>query len=357
MLRLGLGVLSLATVVLAVGCAAPCVDDGLGQEQCPDDADAGDDGTGSESTGNDGEGGSETGEGGGMTCDLLRLDLTPQTPTIILLVDQSGSMDAPFDMTNRWDAVQQTLLDPNDGVVTTFQSDVRFGLSLYTSNDGNMGGACPLLDETAPAIDNYDNIETVFVNSGGPQGDTPTGESLAVVADGLSMDPAPGAKYVVLATDGEPDTCVQPDPEEGQPDSVMAAEEAYAKGVSTFIISVGEDISEGHLQDMANAGAGVQPGDPDATFYKALDQQSLLDAFNEIIQGVRDCRIDLDDPIIPAKANLCDVMVNGMEVPFDDPNGWQVNTSTEIELTGQSCSDIQEGDVTIEMECDCDALE
>lgn len=356
MLRLGLGVLSLATVVSAAGCAAPCVDDGLGQEQCPDDADAGDDGTGTESTTDEG-GGSESGTGGGMTCDLLRLDLTPQTPTIILLVDQSGSMDAAFDMTNRWDAVEQTLLDPMDGVVTTFQSEVRFGLSLYTSNNGNMGGACPVLDETPPALDNYDNINTVFTNSGGPAGDTPTGESLAVVAGALAMDNAPGEKYVVLATDGEPDTCEQPDPQEGQPESVMAAQDAYANGVSTFIISVGEEISEAHLQDMANAGQGVQQGDPDATFYQALDQQSLFDAFTEIIQGVRDCRIDLDDPIIPDKANLCDVSVNGMDVPFDDPNGWQVNTSTEIELVGQSCTDIQEGDVTIEMECDCDALE
>jgi hypothetical protein len=349
-------VLGLGVFVTHAGCATPCVDDGLGQEYCPEDdsgAEAGDTGTTSET----GSGNDESGTGGGGTCDLFRLDLTPQTPTIVLLVDQSESMTAAFDMTDRWAAIQTTLLDPQDGVVTNLQSEVRFGLSLYTSNDGDMGGACPILTETPPALNNFDDIDTVFQNSGGPQGDTPTGESLAVVADALSMDQAPGEKYVVVATDGEPDTCAEPDPQNGQGLAVMAAQDAYAKGVKTFIISVGDDVSNDHLQDMANAGAGVQMGDPDATFYKALDQQALLDAFNEIVQGTRDCRIDLDMAIIPDKANLCAVNVNGMDLLLDDPDGWQVNTSTEIELVGQACTDIQEGDVTIEMDCDCTALE
>ncbi len=350
------GGLGFGALTLGVGCASPCVDDGIGQKQCPAD-DGGNEAGETDTTGDTGADHGETGAGEGGTCDLFRLDLTPQTPTIVLLVDQSESMTAAFDMTDRWSAIQTTLLDPQDGVVTNLQSEVRFGLSLYSSNDGDMGGMCPILTETPPAIDNFDNIDMVFQNSGGPLGDTPTGESLAVVADALSMDAAPGEKYVVVATDGEPDTCAEPDPQNGQGLAVMAAEDAFAKGVKTFIISVGDDVSNDHLQDMANAGAGVQMGDPDATFYKALDQQALLDAFNEIVQGTRDCRIDLDMAIIPDKADLCTVAVNGMDLPLDDPNGWEVNTSTEIELVGSACTDIQEGEVTIEMDCDCAALE
>jgi hypothetical protein len=348
--------LAFIAVALAGGCATPCVDDGLGQKHCPADDDGGNEAGETGTTGDSGDDHGETGTGGGGTCDLFRLDLTPQTPTIVLLVDQSSSMTAAFDTTNRWDAIQATLLDPQDGVVTNLQAEVRFGLSLYTSTDGDMGGACPLLTETAPALDNLANIEMVFQQNG-PVDETPTGESLAVVADALSMDASPGEKYVVLATDGEPDTCAEPNPQNGQALAVMAAQDAYAKGVKTFIISVGEEVSNDHLQEMANAGAGVQMGDPDATFYKALDQQALLDAFNEIIQGTRDCRIDLDMAIIPEKANLCTVAVNGMDLDLDDPHGWEVNTSTEIELVGDACGDIQEGEVTIEMSCDCAALQ
>jgi hypothetical protein len=340
----------------AQGCAQPCIDDGLGQMNCPEGADAEADGTGSSSEA-DATADEETGEGEGMTCDLFSLDLTPQTPTIVLLVDQSESMTAAFDTTDRWTAIRDTLLDPMNGVVTTLQDEVRFGLSLYSSNDGHMGGTCPILTETPPALDNLPAIQMVFDDSGGPLGDTPTGESLALVAAALAMDQAPGDKYVVLATDGEPDTCAMPDPQMGQPESVMAAQEAFAQGIETFVISVGEEISEMHLQDLANAGAGVQAGDPDAPFYMALDQQALLDAFTEIVQGVRDCQIDLVDPIFPDKANLCTVLVNMEEVPFDDPNGWQVNAEDEIELVGTACTSIQEGEVTIEMECDCSAIQ
>jgi hypothetical protein len=286
---------------------------------------------------------------------VLSLDLTPQTPTIVLFVDQSLSMDLDFDMTTRWEAVLTTLLDPQDGVVTTLQSEVRFGLSLFTTEMLD-GGMCPFLTETPPALDNLDAIDTLLT-SNMPVGQTPTGESLEAVANTLAMDATPGDKYIVLATDGEPDTCAQPDPNEGQPQAVAAAEHAYDLGIRTFVISVGDDISDQHLQDMANAGTGVQDGDPDAAFYKALDQQALLDAFNEVVQGARDCRINIGDPILPDKADLCTVQVNGDDVPFDDPDGWEVDTPTRIELLGAACDAIQDGDVSIAMECDCAALE
>ena len=161
----------------------------------------------------------------------------------------------------------------------------------------------------------------------------------------------------MLATDGEPDTCLEPNPQNGQEEAVAAAEQAFAMGIKTSIISVGADVSAAHLQDMANAGAGVQAGDPDAPYYQALDQQSLLDAFNEIINGDRSCQIALMDAVKPALAGECTVMVNMSEVPYDDPNGWQLNDPNEIELVGSACDSIQDGDVSVEMVCDCEALE
>jgi hypothetical protein len=354
----GLWTFALGIATTLSACADPCVDDGLGQKGCPADADQDGSGEGS-GTGTEAEAsGSESGEAEGMTCDLLRLQLEPKTPTMLLLVDQSGSMDAAFDinMTTRWEAVRATLLDAMNGLVAQFESEIRFGLALYTANWDQGPVECPLLIETPPAIDNYDEIVASFDGSGGPQGDTPTGESVATVAMSLAADPDPNEKYIVLATDGEPDNCEDPDAD-GKPGAVMAVQGAYADGIETFIISVGDEVSDAHLQEMANAGAGVQPGDPDATFYKALDQQALFDAFNEIIQGVRNCEIMLDQAIKPELANLCTVTVNGDELPLDDPDGWRVNSSVEIELIGMACANIQEGVVTVEMSCDCSALE
>ena len=63
----------------------------------------------------------------------------------------------------------------------------------------------------APKLDNYDDINQVFQESA-PEGYTPTGESLSLVLDILSEDPSEYEKIVVLATDGEPNTCAQLQP-------------------------------------------------------------------------------------------------------------------------------------------------
>ena len=359
----------LVVPTIATGCASPCVDDGLGQKFCPtddgadgEDADDQDDGTGDD---DDDVGDSDTdddpgdGNGDGESCPLLDVNLSPQSATVVLLVDQSGSMTEEFDTVTRWEAVQTTLIDPTTGVVATLQEDIRFGLSLYTGYPNN---ECPALTEAAPALNNYDAISTLFEQAT-PANDTPTGESLEAVATALAADPTPGEKHIVLATDGEPDSCDVPNPtspadiEAARTLSVAAAASAFSNGIRTSVISVGGDIARTHLQDVANAGAGVAPGNPDAPYYQALDQQSLVDAFRDIISGVRECTLSLEEALVPSRADDCVFTINDAVVDYDEANGWHLASPTEVELTGSTCDAIQEGAVTIQMECDCDALE
>lgn len=336
------------------GCADPCLDDGLGQKFCPPaDTEAA---TGSETLG-DGDG-DEMGEtfttmeaGETEGCPLLDVILVPQTPTLVLVVDQSLSMDQDFGGDTRWNVITNVLIDPNMGIVPQFADEMRLGLTLY-SWDSMGGGECPFLTEVPPALDNAAAIEMTMSQSL-PLGETPTGESLEIVWQQLDAIQEPGRKFIVLATDGEPDTCAVPNPQEGQPESLAAVNAAYAAGITTFIISVGDEVSEGHLQDMANAGQGVQMGDPDAPFYLALDQAALVDAFGDILAGVRSCQLDLDTALTPEDAATCDVEINGTVVGLDDPNGWQLNTPTEIELLGTSCDALQMGTSSVQMECAC----
>jgi hypothetical protein len=335
------------------GCAEPCLDDGLGQKFCPDadtEAATGDtiagDGDGDTSETND----SNDTEG----CPLLDVILVPQTPTMVLLVDQSTSMNEILsDNETRWNVITNVLIDPNTGIVPQFAASMRLGLTLYSSIDGNTtGNECPLLVEVAPALDNAAAIDSVMSMSM-PVGETPTGESLDVVWQQLDALDVPGRKYIVLATDGEPDTCVMPNPQEGQPQSLAAAQAAFAAGIETFIISVGADVSDMHLQEMANAGKGVQMGDPNAPFYLALDQAALVDAFSDILAGVRSCQLDLDSALTDADAANCSVEVNGTIVPLGDPNGWQLNNPNEVELLGTACDALQTGTSSVQMECAC----
>ena len=275
-----------------------------------------------------------------------------QTPTVLLLIDQSGSMTEDFGGTDRWGAVYDALLDQNDGLVPDLEDKIRFGMALYTSFDGNEGGECPVITATVPALNNYAAIEASY-DAAKPEDETPTGESIAAVTPTLVMDPSPGNKVIVLATDGEPDTCAEPNPQNGQQASVEAAAAAFEQGVRIYVISVGDEVSDQHLQDVANAGVGVGQGDPDAPFYKANDADALAAAFAEIVEGVRDCKLDLDGKVAEGGEAECKVSVNDVPVPYGTEDGWQLNGPSEIELVGGSCDAIQDGDVEVSIECAC----
>jgi Mg-chelatase subunit ChlD len=363
-------VLALASMS-SMACADPCFDDGLLQGGCPED-DAGasaTDGTDTNvdsgtrtvtatesdtATVTDTDPSAGTATGGMYECPELDILLEPQTPTIQFVVDQSGSMEEDFGGLTRWDAVYNTLVDPIDGVVSQLQSEIRFGLSLYTGDTTT----CPAIEQLAPELDSLAMI-TGLLDASAPDGETPTGESFALATETLVADDFEGDKLLVLATDGEPDTCALPNPmtqeerDAARAASVEAVEAAYAAGFRTFVVSVGAEVATDHVQDLANAGVGNDPGDTDATFYQALDQQGLTDAFAAIVSGLRDCKLDLSEPLEDQLAGSCDLMVNGASVPYNDPNGWQLDGEFAVELVGDTCDGIQEGVVAIEMTCEC----
>lgn len=304
-------------------------------------------------------GGSQGGSGGG--CADVSVTIEKQVPTVVLLIDQSGSMTAAFPGGTRWDVLRAALMDPAMGVVKALENDVRFGLALYSGQDANP--VCPLVEQVPIAIGNYDAINTVY-SAAFPIEDTPTGESVDAVTAVLDPFAEPGPKVIVLATDGEPDTCLYKDPAPGSPEaeearqvSIAAVQAAFAKDIRTFVIAVGDDVSNAHLQDVANAGVGNPVGGADnAPFYKPTDQQALIDAFNEIINGVRSCVFTLNGKVDPMYADQGDVVLDGAELAYNDPNGWKLNNESEIELIGTACEQIQTGEHTLTVTFPCGAV-
>jgi von Willebrand factor type A domain-containing protein len=289
------------------------------------------------------------------TCAKVEVKFEKRIPYVVLLVDQSGSMTADFGNGTRWSVLHDALLNPNDGIVTKLDEDVRFGLALYTSMNGYEGGTCPLVTGIEAEFGTYTAIKTLY-DASEPIEDTPTGESILAVAEQLQKIylSVPTPKVIVLATDGEPDTCEQPDPENGQEKSIEAAKAAWQMGISTYVISVGDEVGLGHLQDMANAGQGLEVGGgQNAPFYQALDQDQLYDAFDTIINGVRDCVFTLDGNVVPGYEDQGKVVLDGESLPQDDPNGWKLNSSNEIQLLGEACEKIQNGEHELDVEFPC----
>jgi hypothetical protein len=285
--------------------------------------------------------------GGSPDMECGRIEVTAElvVPTVELLIDQSGSMTEDFGGVPRWEAMKSALVGAG-GVVTQLESRVRFGASLYT----NTGGTCPQLTAEGAAMDNRVAIDTLITSHPVPtDGDTPTGESLRALVSALG---APTAHTViVLVTDGDPDTCAAPDwdLDAAKLVAVEAARDAYAAGFPVYVLSVGGDTTAAHMQDVANAGAGVMSG---ATYFRADTAVQLADAFRSIIRGARECRFTLSGTVVDAAAGQ--ITLGGTALGAAD---WHLVDAHTIELVGAACDTFKDtDDITLAASFACGSI-
>lgn len=289
-------------------------------------------------------------------CAAMVLEAEFGIPTVVLLVDQSGSMTTRYSgRRSRWDVLRDALIDPTSGVVTEWQDTYRFGLTLYTNDTST--AACPDLTTVPPALTNRDAIAEVY-NNARPRAETPTGESIQAVTQELLAFDEPGPKYIIVATDGEPDTCAQPNPQNGQPEAVAAAQEAYNAGITLYFLSVGAGtVSEAHMQDMANAGVGNPiGGSQNAPFYEAGDATELAAAFDAITAQLLTCDLNVNGEIAPEAVSTGVIYLDGNRLVLDDPDGWTWVDQNSFRLQGAACTEAQRaGDHTVTAEFGCEA--
>jgi len=308
--------------------------------------------------GDDGSAGDDGGVGGDACVDL-NVTLDRKTPTILVLVDRSGSMtsNAFGDAGTRWDALKRVLLD--GGVIQNLQGEVDFGLSMYSN--ANPASGCPNLIGVPYARNNFDAIRAVL----GPAGtapDTPTGESILRIAgitdagltDGglAALDAGGGEKVILLVTDGDPDYCGNPrandpplDPGEVQRAkdiAVASAQRAFSAGIKTYVLAIGDEVATTHQQEMANAGLGLPLNAADAApFFRPSDPAQLVAQITQIITGARSCTYALNGRVQPGFEAQGTVLLNGTRLVFGDPNGWRLNSPSEIELVGEACRTVR----------------
>jgi hypothetical protein len=208
-------------------------------------------------------------------------------PVVMVLIDGSSSMFEP--RTSYWDPAYEALMDPADGALTTYADRIRFGLAVYQGSkmpSTEANPACATLSVSSIASDNRAAIDVVYKGVGdaytvGQKWETPTGHAVNRVTATLNAyDPDPaGPKYIVLVTDGNPNTCATVDPQCGQDLAVKAVQDARLAGIRTLVLGMGDilTVNSGceptvmpcgteHLQDMANAGLGLGVGMPPVNY-------------------------------------------------------------------------------------------
>jgi hypothetical protein len=283
-----------------------------------------------------GSGGGNNGGGGGggadASCASVNFMATQVIPSIQLVIDRSGSMGQLISSNmTRYQAMREALVG-STGVVASLQSKARFGASLYSSDT-----PCPRLYHT-PTRDlmNFQQVQQL-IDSQGPAGNTPTPGAIDQTVAGFAANPPPmgSPPIIVLATDGLPNDCAGGDT---QAQSVTSAQNAFTAGIRTFVLGIA-GVNDSFLQQMANAGQGIQQGQTAAKYYTATSPAELKTAFEQIIGGVVSCELNINGTVDPALASGGSVKLNGMDLTYG--TDWEVVNGTTIRLLGQACDTLK----------------
>lgn len=285
-------------------------------------------------------------------------------------------------------------------------SAVRFGFSAYT---GQMGDAvCPTLVPVLPALGNYAAIAATYNALVAPvKGANPTRRALDLVGKLLMADNAPGDKFILLVTDAQPDYCDAGD-DLCPADSVVGGlQMLYAAKIPTFVFGVSSPlttISAATLQAFANGGAGqpvlapLDSGTTSAAFYAACqgvpdwaadlaatgktsaagqsvgnyaasggtatlykpdpaNQQAFINQISSALAGVKSCVFDLGNQVMINLDLLswAHVLIEGNQVPLN--TGWQMNSSTQLQLIGDACATWRKPEsTTIAFQFPCESI-
>lgn len=368
-------------------------------------------GAGADSNGGSGPLGGQTGNsGGGLNlgggeggssgaCQEDKQDFTPKTPSVLLLVDRSGSM---FEG-NLWDPLKAALIGPtgtaDKPVVEALQDQVRFGFTSFTGANST----CPLeLSPEVPfALGNFEAIRTNYAGLKKlDNGETPVAAAFRKARELLAKEPANADKYILLATDGDPDFCDNGDVVCRSDAAVYEIELTAKAGIKTLVLGLkyGDKTKDEVLQAYANAGAGLpatllaaapqtlnvfnncnsvnqwKTWDPAVTLdqngrktlatYKegmncatetcapfftpdATSTAKLREQLQSVLSGVRSCKFALDAKIEVDRTKLGDatIVIQGKTLPLvpdlkdTTTAGWKMNEANEIEIQGQYCTD------------------
>ena len=276
----------------------------------------------------------------------------------MLLLDRSGSMlDDGGNGQTRWDVVVDALIGPG-AVVTEREDSIPFGAAVY---DIASGVACPAVVTTDPELDNHGTIRQ-FLRDNGPRGGTPTGEAMSEMARRFPVVNTP--RVIVLATDGEPDTCENPnanDPpiipaelEEARERSRQGVRDAYNLGIQTFVLGIAlERETLDHLDELARLGVGQDASSGSESAYSARTPEELLSAFGTIIERVRACQFVVDAEVNVERASEGTVILNDQTLLHE--TDWRLTNDRTLELLGDSCETFKnEAAPSLEASFPCD---
>jgi hypothetical protein len=296
---------------------------------------------------------------GGIACVPGIIALTKAQPTIMFVIDRSGSMGRHFGngQGTRWEILGSAL----SATLPSVDQAMAIGALIYPKGGQGNGATCavPAAPDLAPATGHVSLLLTLMSFTS-PGGSTPTAAAMDTAAALLvNVRAASTARALVLATDGGPDCNDALDPStcrcvngmqscKGKSsrclDDVRTEERiaaALAVGLPTYVIGIqdeGDDSLTDVLDAMADAG-GRPKLDGGQHYYAARSEGELTSALAVIRDQVGACVYLASS--VPDPQGSITVSLGGVTIPYD-PAGiegwsWADQSNGEIVLAGSAC--------------------
>ena len=292
-----------------------------------------------------------------MNCGLKRYDLERRPGDLLLILDRSGSMLDTIPVNGvpaqKWMEAVAAL----DAVIKKTEATVSWGLKVFPIDN-----ACAVSDvaEVPVALNNHDKImASVMLNASLQGARTPTREAITKGTAFMQASPSTNAKYLVVATDGEPN-CAAPAAMVGDGGIVIggrnrngsdatatiAAVTAAAKaGIPSFIVGVATAGSEADATLNSMAIEGQRPrNNPTTKYYPVASRDELITTLDSIATQIGSCTFPLS-MTPPAPQNVA-VNVDGMRIAQDpsQANGWNYGPgNNSIVFFGAACDALKSG--------------
>ncbi|AWV90029.1 vWA domain-containing protein [Bradymonas sediminis] len=302
-------------------------------------------------------------------------------PQVMLMLDQSGSMDDD----NKWEDAINAIDSLTADMTQSTPDELRFGLGLFTTN--STGSELRIEIEVEAAENTHADIMNVL-NAENPGGGTPIGSAILAMKDSQTIQASQGAAAGILITDGEPNRGSYGTPDELRDFAVEAAC-AHRDVAPLYVVGFGDGTDENFNNVTAAAGGtgSCDNGDPcapgshqyDASHWdghcegsiQADNSTALENALNQLADEIA-CTFDIatltgnpttpewEDPAQGCTNYDClKIQLNGNSnsgsnrIFHEDstmtPQGWKWASSsrTQVRLLGNYCVALRNGSLAV----------